>query len=352
MGQCVVFEGAGRPLQICSMPVPQPRRGEILVRNEYATLCRSDLSTYSGRRLEAVPTILGHEVVGRIVALGEQVPERDLLGFRLAIGDRLAWAIYASDPTHTMARRGLPQKVPGMLKYGHTELTAHCAWHGGLAEFTLLRAHTPIVRLGDDVPVQVAALTNCALATAAAALRLAGSVLDRRVLVLGAGALGLAAAAQAKVGGSRWVGVLDRDAERAELARRFGADAVGAAAAAGSLFDGVDVAIDCTGHPDAMGTSLQLLAVGGIAVWVGAVAPVGTVAIDPERLVRRLLTVRGLHNYTADDLAAAAAFVQGNHRRFPFVELVQEEFALADAEAAFRCAEGGSVHRVGVRCGG
>lgn len=90
MGQCVVFEGAGRPLQICSMPVPQPRRGEILVRNEYATLCRSDLSTYAGRRLEAVPTILGHEVVGRIVALGEQVPERDLLasGWRSAIGWR------------------------------------------------------------------------------------------------------------------------------------------------------------------------------------------------------------------------------------------------------------------------
>ncbi|MFM1871931.1 MAG: hypothetical protein RL398_1353 [Planctomycetota bacterium] len=351
IGQCVVFEGAGRPLQLCGMPVPAPGRGEFLVRNEYVTLCRSDLSTYSGRRQEAVPTILGHEVVGRIVASGPGAPDRDLLGYRLGIGDRIAWAIYASDPKHALARRGMPQKVPGMLKYGHAELSAHCAWHGGLAEFTLLRANTPVARIAEEVPVRVAALTNCAIATAAAALRMAGGVIERRVLVTGAGALGLAVAAQARAAGAKWIGVVDPDPVRSELALRFGAEDA-RTSIDGAVCGEIDVVVDCSGQPTAMGEGLGVLALGGTAVWVGAVAPVGNVAIDPERMIRRLLTIRGLHNYTADDLAAAAAFVVGNHERFPFAELVQEEFALTDAEAAFRCAEGSSVHRVGVRCGG
>jgi putative phosphonate catabolism associated alcohol dehydrogenase len=350
MGRCVVFDGPGQPLRLCSLPVPTPGAREVLVRNEYTTLCRSDLSTWSGRRREAVPTILGHEVVGRVAACGPAAPRHDLLGAPLAVGDRLTWALFASDPNHPMARRGLPQKVPGMLKYGHAELTAASGWHGGLAEFTLLRADTPLVRIEADVPVQVAALTNCAMATAAAALRLCGDLTGRRLLVLGAGTLGLATAAQARQLGAGWIGVFERDAARAAQALRFGADAAFCAGDDPQTIGAVDVAIDCTGHPEAIGLGMQVLAIGGTAVWVGAVAPVGTVAIDPERVVRRMLTVRGLHNYTATDLAAAATFVQAHHRRFPFVDLVGEEFGLDGAEAAFQSAATGCSHRVGVRC--
>lgn len=349
-GRCVVFVGHGQPLRLCNLPLPQPGRGELLVRNEYATLCRSDLSTYTGRRQEAVPTILGHEVVGRFVAAGPAAPTHDCTGTPLALGDRLAWAIYASDPAHPMAQRGLPQKVPGMLKYGHAALTDDSGWHGGLAEYTLLRAHTPLVRIAEEVPVQVAALTNCAAATAAAALRLAGNLEGRRLLVLGAGALGLATAALARIRGAGWIGVSDRDASRSALALRFGANAALVAGTPVPAPEAVDVAIDCTGHPQAIGASLQALAIGGVAVWVGAVAPTDPVAVDPEQVVRRMLTIRGLHNYTADDLAVAAAFLMAHHQRFPFVELVGEEFALGDAEAAFQRACSSANHRVGVRC--
>ena len=64
----VVFEKAGEPLKILSTEIPALGPGEILVRNEYATLCRSDISTYTGKRIEKSPTILGHEIVGRIAA--------------------------------------------------------------------------------------------------------------------------------------------------------------------------------------------------------------------------------------------------------------------------------------------
>ena len=134
-----VFYGAGKPLQLEECEIPALCQGEVLVKNEYVTLCRSDISTYTGKRIEKTPTILGHEIVGRVVALGEGNPVLDLEGRPLAIGERVTWAIYASNPDGEMARRGIPQKAPDLFKYGHEQLTERNTLHGGLAEYTLLR---------------------------------------------------------------------------------------------------------------------------------------------------------------------------------------------------------------------
>ena len=134
-----VFYGAGKPLQLEECEIPALCQGEVLVKNEYVTLCRSDISTYTGKRIEKTPTILGHEIVGWVVALGEGNPVLDLEGRPLAIGERVTWAIYASNPDGEMARRGIPQKAPDLFKYGHEQLTERNTLHGGLAEYTLLR---------------------------------------------------------------------------------------------------------------------------------------------------------------------------------------------------------------------
>lgn len=84
-----VFYGAGKPLQLEECEIPALHQGEVLVKNEYVTLCRSDISTYTGKRIEKTPTILGHEIVGRVVALGEGNPVLDLEGCPLAIGERV-----------------------------------------------------------------------------------------------------------------------------------------------------------------------------------------------------------------------------------------------------------------------
>ena len=142
-----VFYGAGKPLQLEECEIPALCQGEVLVKNEYVTLCRSDISTYTGKRIEKTPTILGHEIVGRVVALGEGNPVLDLEGRPLAIGERVTWAIYASNPDGEMARRGIPQKAPDLFKYGHEQLTERNTLHGGLAEYTLLRRYTPVLPL-------------------------------------------------------------------------------------------------------------------------------------------------------------------------------------------------------------
>ena len=154
--RCAGALRAGTPLRLEEHTLPAPGEGEILVRNEYATLCRSDLSTYAGRRVEKTPTILGHETVGRVAALGS--PLSDLSGRPLRVGDRVTWAIYAADPSGAMARRGIPQKSPDLFKYGHERLTPESSWHGGLAEYTLLRRFTPVLVLSEAGAAWVAAV--------------------------------------------------------------------------------------------------------------------------------------------------------------------------------------------------
>ena len=61
---------------------------------------------------------------------------------------------------------------------------------------------------------------------------------------------------------------------------------------------------------------------GGTALIAGTALPVPPVVIDPERVVRRLLTIRGLHNYTPRDLVAAVDFLEAGQHSFPFAELI------------------------------
>ncbi len=64
--RAMVFEGPGQPLQLREFHRPTLGAGELLVKVECSTLCGSDLHTYLGRRTADCPTILGHEIVGRI----------------------------------------------------------------------------------------------------------------------------------------------------------------------------------------------------------------------------------------------------------------------------------------------
>jgi alcohol dehydrogenase len=84
-------------------------------------------------------------------------------------------------------------------------------------------------------------------------------------------------------------------------------------------------------------------------VWVGAVFPTRPLAVSAETIVRKVLSIQGVHNYAPDDLRRALDFLQHNHGQFPFEELVAESFALEDAGAAFLRASQSGVLRVAVR---
>ena len=356
-----IFHGPGQAIELRRVPLPPLGPGEVLVRNTCTTLCRSDVTTFTGKRTEKTPTILGHEITGVIAELGPEAPTQDLRGAPLRPGDRVTWAIYASDPDSVLARAGMPQKAPGLFKYGHERLDEHSSFHGGLAEHTILRRHTPIVRLPGDMPDVVAALANCSVATVAGALRLAGDISGRLVLVSGAGMLGTIACAMAKAAGAASVVALDTDVRRAAAATAFGADLglcvtsapVDNAAVEAQLHRPLRAAavLEFSGAPAAMAATLELLDIGGTAVWVGATYPQSTTPINAERLVRGLWTIRGLHNYNATDLLTAVLFLEQHHRSYPFRELVDDRFTLAEANAAFAHAVAENPFRVGLHLG-
>ena len=366
-----VFHGADRRLEVCQIPVPELSAGEILVRNEYTTLCRSDLSTFTGKRKEATPTILGHEIVGRIERVGPEVGNLvDIRNVPLAPGDRVSWAIFASDPNSPLSLRGIPQKGAGLYKYGHERIEPGRTLHGGLSQYTILRPHTPIAKLSDAIPLPICSIVNCAVATVAGALRLAGDVSGKRILVAGAGMLGLVACAMARACGASEIAVLDTDVKRLQRSVRFGASelmwsqAVSVEAETKSELgvsivdlsgdrmlecESFDAVLEFTGAASVMEQSLQWLAIGGVAVWVGAVHPGPSVAISAEMVVRRLLSIRGLHNYNREDFLRAIEFIESSWQQYPFRELVDDRFTLDNVNDAFRCGVEENPFRVGVR---
>ena len=82
---------------------------------------------------------------------------------------------------------------------------------------------------------------------------------------------------------------------------------------------------------------------------IGAAFPQRPIQVDAEQVVRRLLTIRGLHNYNLDDFITAISFVEQHHNRFPFADLIEDRFSLVEVDAAFAHAVTSGAHRVGIR---
>ena len=323
------------------------------------TLCGSDLHTYQGHRSTPTPTILGHEILGRIEALGPGNSVQDYTGRSARVGDRVTWSIVSSCGSCFFCECDLPQKCERLFKYGHQQVTGEHALSGGLAEYCHLAPGSTLIRLPDELSDEVACPVNCATATVAAALRVASGCRDAVILIQGVGMLGLTACAMAHSRGAREVIACDLEPRRLELARRFGAtrcvtvteDTSELSATVEELTSGrgVDLALELCGAASALETGLPLLRTGGRYVLVGAVFPGPPFSASAEMIVRRLLTIQGIHNYAPRDLADAVEFLTRHQHHYPFSELVSDTFSLDQAEEAFQYAIGTRSRRVAVK---
>ena len=354
--RAVVFHGPGRPFELVSMTAPPLCEGEALVRVVRCNLCRSDLHSHAGRRNVSTPTILGHEIVGRIEAFGPSFARQDATGKSVALGDRIAWSIVAGCGECFFCLHDLPQKCQRQFKYGHEPINSDRELGGGLADFVVLLPGTAWLRVPDEIPDSVAALANCAAATAAAVLRYSGPIEDQCVLVIGVGVLGAIACAMARSAGARQILAVDPHPACRERAKLFGATHVfdpldkhlTAAVSGATGGVGPDVVLELAGSTESLETGLSLVRTGGTLVLAGAVATCKPISVDPESIVRRMITLRGVHNYHPRDLQAAIAFLAECGNRFPFASLVAESYPLEEAEAAFRRAQSAPGVRVAV----
>ena len=353
-GNIIVFEGQGHKLQQQEREIPTLKSGEVLIKNLYTTICGSDLHTFSGIRKEKTPTVLGHEIVGRIVELDKDHPGVDQAGNSLREGDVVTWAIFCSHPQQNWLDKGMPQKSDDLFKYGHAQITEEDAFHGGLSEYCILRAHTCMLKIPNDLPLPIAATINCALATVAGTLRLAGSLNGKNVLITGLGLLGNVTAAMARVAGAADIIAVDVNSDRLQSSRSFGANFVYNSNNETNLSKTltehkIDVVFDMSGSPDAIELGIECLGTGGTAIWAGAVFKTRKIEVDAEQIIRKLLTIKGLHNYNFDDLEYALNFIKDQYLHFPFSDIVSKEFSLAEAQDAFEYAIAHKPLRVGVK---
>jgi len=349
--EALVFMGPDRSLERIAVTEIVLHEGEALVAVELATVCGSDLHTAAGHRRVAVPQVLGHEQVGRVVALGPGLPATALDGTRLRVGDRVVWGVSVSCGSCRLCLRDIPNKCEQLVKYGHEQMRRGWELGGGIATHVHLLARTTIVRVREDLPAEVLAPASCATATVAAAFDAASEVrsLDEEVvLVAGCGMLGLTAVAMASEAGARVVAV-DPSPARRSLASDFGADAV-AEPHAQSVREaiarattpvrpgttqptGFRIGLELSGANDSIALLLETADVGATIVLAGSVFTAPSIPVSAERIVRRLLTVRGVHNYRPEHLARAIAFLERSDQR-AFARLVGEVVPFAEAERA------------------
>ncbi len=357
--KAAVYEAPNTPFILKEYPLRAVKPREVLVRVTMSTICRSDIHSYEGHRPNPCPGILGHEIIGIIEEIGAGI-DKDMRGDPLKVGDRITWSEYFFDgDCYYRDVLDMPQKCNGVRKYGHDLATEDPHFLGGFAEYCYILPGTWILKLPDDLSDEEATPLNCGVATMASVTEAANIGLGDAVVIQGLGLLGLYGAAMAKARGARCVIGLDAVASRLEVARKFGADHVIdiSRGSAKSVIDevrklcrpdGADAVIEVCGVPDVIVQGLQMLRVGGRYVLGGLVNPNANVTIDANVLVRRWITMRGIHNYHPRHLIQALDFVMANRKRFPFKEIVDSKFALKDLDTAFKKASERSVLRAAI----
>ncbi len=357
-GRLAIYDAPNAPFRLEPYALAAPAAGEVLVKIRMSTICRSDIHSYQGHRPNPCPGVLGHEIIGDIVALGKGVTQ-DMRGDALAPGDRVTWSEYFIPGSNYYTEvLDLPQKSRGVDKYGHMAVTTAPHHHGGFGEYCYILPHSWILRLPDVLTDEEATPINCGVATMIAVTEAANLRIGQTVVVQGLGLLGLYGAAIAKARGARVVIGLDTVAARRELAYKFGVDlALDPTMDRAALLhevralcrpEGPDAVIEVCGAPEVIPLGIEMLRTGGTYVLGGVVNPQAMVTLDANLLLKKLLTLRGVHNYHPRNLIEALDFVVANRMRFPFHDLVDGKYSLDNVGTAMADAAARRVLRAAI----
>jgi S-(hydroxymethyl)glutathione dehydrogenase/alcohol dehydrogenase len=303
-----VLPESGSLLVMERVRVPRPRRGEVLVQVAACGVCHTDLHVIKGEVAFPTPAVLGHEISGTVVELGEGVDAP-------AVGARVVGTFIMPCGTCAQCHVGRDDlcerffsmnRLAGTLYDGETRLFREdgspLAMYsmGGLAEYAVVPV-TGVYPLPDLVPFEEAAVIGCAGMTAFGAVRNAAEVRGgERVAVVAIGGIGSQIVQIARALGAVQVVAVDVGADKLEAARKLGAtDVVDAsegdpvAAVHRLTGGGADIAFEALGLEQTFVQAVEMLRDGGRMVAVG-IAPAGMRApIEITRVVRRSLQIVG-----------------------------------------------------------
>jgi L-iditol 2-dehydrogenase len=311
-----VLLGAGR-VELQERAAPRPGPGEVLVDVHAVGVCGSDVHYYEhgriGRFVVEQPMVLGHESAGVISALGDGVSG-------LRVGQRVSVEPGVPDRSCVQCLAGRYNLCPDMRFFATPPID------GAFAEQVVVHsafAHPVPDSMSDDA----AALLE-PLSVGIWACRRGGVGPGSRVLVTGAGPIGLVAVQSALAFGATSVVVSDVNPARLELARSFGATEV-VDARSGSVADvePANVLLECSGFPPAISQAIRSLDRAGRAVLVGMGGD--EIPLPLSAVQEKELEVTGTFRY-ANTWPTAIALVAAG--RIDLDRLVTGHYALADAE--------------------
>lgn len=361
-GRAALFFGPGKPFGLTELPVPDPEPGAVVVRVTRANVCGSDLHIWRGDGILGLMArddgrVIGHEMTGIVHALGDGV-DRDWAGAPLAVGDRVVYQYFAPCGRCRSCGRGMTEACAHSFKVLQGKPTVFPHFRGAFADYFYVTPQMALYKVPDAVTDTMVAGVNCALAQVVMGLERVQVGVGDRVVIQGAGGLGIYATAVARDRGAAQVVVIDGLPERLALARAMGADEVvdmrelattdeRVARVRELTGGGADVVCELVGRAEAMAEGLQMVALGGRYLEIGTFYPGSTVAIDPGLLVMGNIRVEAVASYDARSLQLALAFLERHVGELP-LDQVLADYPLEAIDAAFTDQDAGRVTRASV----
>jgi 2-desacetyl-2-hydroxyethyl bacteriochlorophyllide A dehydrogenase len=255
--RAVTFQAPGE-VRVDEKPDPEVTApDEALIRVEASGVCGSDLHIYHGRVAIEPGFTIGHEYVGTVLATGDEVHS-------VREGDRVLGAYGTACGDCFFCARGDFHKCDRGRVFGHGKLLGEL--QGAQADLLLVpSADLTLRKVPAGMSDDVALFAGDVMGTGYHAVAETGVGDGDAVAVLGLGPVGLCAVQAARAAGAERVIAIDTVADRLEMARSFGAEAVHlteedprAAVKEATEGRGVDAAVDAVGHPDALELACRL----------------------------------------------------------------------------------------------
>ncbi|HKO97455.1 MAG TPA: zinc-dependent alcohol dehydrogenase family protein [Pyrinomonadaceae bacterium] len=302
------------PFVVDEITLAPPGPGEVLVEIAAAGLCHSDLSVVDGSRPRVMPMVLGHEASGIVREVGSATGGSS----KFAPGDHVvfSWVAvcgrchFCTTGRDALCEPGGEANVAGTLLNGARRFTdarsqppVVCHHHlgvSGFSQFTVAAAES-LVKIDEELPLDVAALFGCAVMTGVGAvLNTAQVPSGSSVAVFGMGGVGLSAVMGARAAGASTITAVDRVADKLDLARELGATHIIDASiddpvAAIKQLDhgGADYVFESVGNAAVLMQAYESTGRGGTTITVGLPAPDQMFTVQALGIVAEERTIKG-----------------------------------------------------------
>lgn len=295
-------------------PVPTPAADEVLVEVHSVGVCGSDVHYYEHGRIGSYvvesPMILGHEVSGRIVAVGADVDQA-------RIGNRVAIEPQRPCRTCDFCRAGNYNLCPSMEFYATPPID------GAFCDYVLIQDDFAY-DVPDSISDHAAALME-PLSVGIAASQKGGVKVGDTVLIAGGGPIGIIAAQVARAFGAVDVVIADINPARRELAAKYGARTVDPAVESTVELQ-AHVFIDASGATPAIVNGIRSTRAGGTVVLVGSA---DEIPLSVPEVAMREINVTGTFRYTGTWPIARALLESG---QVELDSLVTHEYGIEQVE--------------------